>query len=232
MRAGKKFNTLREQLGTCDAILFVVSRLLEKASRGYVRLIKYYIVAQPITVLTTLRPDPKTVITFTHEGDPLTRCFPRPPAVIARRYADGGQCITASINGQFAGFLWFQYERYEEDEVRCTYVLRQPQRCVWDYDVYVERQFRLGRALARLWQAANEHLAEQGIQWSYSRISAFNAASLKTHSRLGMRICHSAIFWVIGPLQLSWLGQMPFFHVSLFSTQRPALRLSSPLSKL
>lgn len=226
MRAAvTKLNNLRRQLGAWNAALYLLSRVLETASYGHVRLIKYYIVAQPITQGTALRPDPKTTLAFTREGDPLTQHFPRPRSVIARRYADGAQCITATVNGQFAGFLWWQHDRYEEDEVRCTYVLEQPQRCVWDYDVYVEPQFRFGRTLARLWEAANDHLAGHGVQWSYSRISAFNAASLQTHARLGMRACRSATFWLLGPLQIGCQSSAPFLHVSLSERQRPQMRL-------
>lgn len=230
MSALTKLDELRRELGAWNAALYLINRILERLSRGRARLIKYYIVAQPISGRLTLRPDPSTVIAFTPADDPLTQSFPRPPGVIAQRYAQGAYCLTATVKGRFAGFLWWQHGCYEEDEVRCTYSLIEPQRCVWDYDVYVDPAFRLGRTLMRLWQAANEHLAAQSVQWSYSRISAFNGGSLRAHARLGMRPHQSATFLLIGPLQVAWLARAPFLHVSFTDAQRPLLKLATPPS--
>lgn len=228
MKRVGKLRALVRQMGAWNSLLYLVSRVLDRASGGRVRLIKYYIVAQPIAVSALLRPDAKTELRFTEAGDPLIRHFPRPTEVIARRYADGARCITATVNGTFAGFIWWQHDRYEEDEVRCTYVLEQPQHSVWDYDVYVAPDFRLGRTMARLWHATNRHLMAQGVRWTFSRISAFNASSLRSHAKLGMQRVSSITFWQAGSLQLATFDDPPYLHASLSRRKRPLIRLRLP----
>ncbi len=220
-------DTLRS-LGTLNGLLYLASRALEGASGGRARIVKYLLVAQPVAVGAALRPDANTRIRDCAAGDPLEADFPRPPRVIAARHAAGAQCLVATVKERFAGFLWLQRNRYEEDEVRCSYVLADPASCVWDFDVYVEPAFRNGRTMARLWQAANERLLAEGVRWSCSRISTFNAASLAAHRRLGAQPIGNALFVVIGPLQLALLSGAPFVHLSLTPSQRPRLALRPP----
>jgi hypothetical protein len=196
-RALSRLSALRAQLGAADSALYVLSRLLERVTRGRARLVKYYLVAQPVRPGPALRPDAKTVLRHVKAGDPLTASFPRPTAVIDKRYRDGAHCLAAEVNGSFAGYIWWQHGRYEEDEVRCTYLLPDPA-LVWDYDVYVDEKLRLGRTMARLWHAVSEHLAGIGVRWSFSRISAFNPASLAAHRRLGAVTTGSLLFVAIG----------------------------------
>jgi len=196
-------------------------------------LVKYLIVAQPIGVgaLGVLRPDPFTEIVQAGPESELSRRFPRPELVIRKRFASGASCHCALVKREFAGFLWIRTNEYEEDEVRCTYVLAAPHQSVWDFDVYVEPKFRLSRTLARLWQAVDAQLNERGVRWSFSRISAFNAESLAAHAKLGIIECHSATFLVIGKFQLSLLSQRPYVHASFSPRRRPSIRLSLPASK-
>lgn len=217
-------------LGIGNGLLYQASRALARASAGSVRLLRYRIVAQPIgnAALGALRADSQTLVRPCTIDSPLVAAFPRPPQVIAKRYADGAECFTAVVRDAFAGFIWFQRVAYDEDEVRCRYVLADPQHSVWDFDVHVEPPYRLGRTLARLWQAVDAHLAAQGVLWSFSRISAFNAASIAAHARLGTVDCGSATFLCIGPLQISLLSMRPFVHLSLSNRQRPSMRLSPP----
>lgn len=217
-------------LGVGNAVLYLTSRVLLRASAGSVRLLRYKIVAQPIgsAALRGLRADSVTVVTRTKADSPVVAAFPRPKQVLQQRFASGAECFTAIVRNTFAGFIWFKREGYDEDEVRCQYVLLEPDRCVWDFDVYVEPQFRNRRTLARLWQAVDSHLAEQGIQWSFSRISAFNADSVAAHARLSTVDCGSAVFICAGPVQLAVLPTWPLVHLSLFARQRPFMRLSPP----
>lgn len=225
-----RWRALRTQFGTTEAVLYVIHRALDKTSGGRARLVRYRIVAQPIgrAGAPRLRDDPATQLALTPPDSPLQQHFPRPAAVIRRRYAAGGHCLSAVIKGDFAGYIWWQHQRYEEDEVRCTFVLTAPERCVWDYDVYVAPRYRLGRTMARLWQAVDQHLAAQGIDWTLSRISTFNPGSLNSHARLGTETCAHASFLVLGRLQLAFLGQRPFLHLSWRDDQRPQLRLGPP----
>lgn len=217
-------------LGISNGLLYLASRLLDRVSAGRVRLLRYRIVAQPIgnAALGSVRADSNTVVLPTPAGSPLVAAFPRPPQILRQRYDSGAVCFTAVVRSVFAGFIWFQRGAYEEDEVRCRYVLADPQHCVWDFDVYIEPAFRLGRTLARLWQAVDAHLAAQGVKWSFSRISVFNAASIAAHARLGTVNCGSATFLCAGPLQVSLLSMRPFMHLSLSNRQRPSMQLLPP----
>ena len=122
--------------------------------------------------------------------------------------------MTATVKGKFAGYLWLWRNFYLEDEIRGRYVLADPAPLVWDYDVHVEPEFRLGRTFARLGQAANQHPAAEGIEWSISRISAFNPDSLASHQRFNFKYIASGTFLVMGRYQLSFVTRTPYLHFS------------------
>jgi hypothetical protein len=216
-------------LGCKNALLYYVAEVLRRLSGRSLGLMRYLIVAQPIAEQPQVRrPDAATVIDRIDAGDPRVAHFPRPPEIIARRYAAHNLCLQATVNGTFAGFLWLAFGTYEEDEVRCRYELADPSRLVWDFDVYVEPRYRLGRSFGRLWDAANELLRSRGIRWSISRISAFNAASLAAHGRLGTVPLGYATFIKFGVIQLAFLPEhcLPWF--SWNEASRPVLRLRGP----
>ncbi len=222
--------TVFKQLGPVDGSLYLGTRLLERLSGGRMRLVKYRLVAQPIGRGDgpPMRADPATVIQDIPAGAAVAAAFPRPPEIIARRYAAGATCTAALVRGEFAGFIWLQRQRYEEDEVRCSFVLDAPERCVWDFDVYVEPRYRIGRTMARLWGHVDAEQAAHGVRWSFSRISAFNPASLASHARLGIVDCGSALFLVAGPMQLSLLPRFPYVHLSASAHNVPVWRMRPP----
>lgn len=224
------FKTIFKELGWRDGLWYAATRALEGLSRGRVRIVKYYLVAQPIGQPGSkpMRADAATALVDVAEGDALEASFPRPASVLALRRRAGAQCTAALVRDVFAGFIWIQRGRYEEDELRCTYVLEDPVRSVWDYDVYVEPKYRVGRTMARLWSHVDAELAATGVRWSFSRISAFNPASLASHARLGIVRCGSAVFLCAGPVQLSWLPQRPFLHLSFSGARAPRVHLRAP----
>lgn len=214
-------------------MLYVASRALQRISGGRVRLIKYYLVAQPVRSGTSLPERAGGVeIVAILEGDPLTAQFPRPPAVVAKRYADGAVCLAARAAGRFAGFLWLSPGPYDEDEVRCRYTTLPEGRTAWDFDVYVDPAFRMGRTFARLWDAANALLHKRGVEWTLSRISAFNAESLRAHARFGVRRIGAATFFCIGAVQLTLATLWPYVHLSVVPTSGPKLRLHAPSAEV
>jgi hypothetical protein len=180
---------LAKELGPGPALLYVMDRVLQGLSGGRARIVPYALYAQPIgaQAFKSVRDDPGTIIARSAPGDPLAAKFPRPAPVIQARHAHGAQCFAATVKGEFAGYIWIARGRYEEDEVRCTYVLAQPDSCVWDFDVYVEPRHRMGRTMGRLWKAVDADLAAAGVRWSFSRISMFNPGSVASHQRLGAR---------------------------------------------
>jgi hypothetical protein len=216
--------------GWRDGLLYVASRGVQTASFGYCRVIKYYFVAQPVPDLaldssatgvriTTYRIEPH---------DPIVHRFPRPKGVVAKRFLDGAVCFVAVQADALVGFIWIKQEHYREDEVRCLYVLEPAGVAAWDFDVWVDPAFRLTRAFARLWDAANAFLRAHGYRWSLSRISAFNAASLASHRRLKIERLHSGLFVLVGSLQLSLLTCRPHLHLSLTPSYYPIIHLWPP----
>ncbi|WP_332671510.1 GNAT family N-acetyltransferase [Aromatoleum sp.] len=218
------------QLGWIEAIHYFVARTVSRISGRRVRIVRYHLVAQPVPIdaAAACRPSAKNPVEFADADAPIVAEFPRPPAVIAKRFADGGQCLVARAGERFAGFLWLARGHYDEDMVRCRYALAVPEASAWDYDVYVAPEFRVGRTFARLWDTANEHLRADGVLWSFSRIESVNPQSLNAHRRLGVRKLFSVTFVRVGPLQLTVAGIAPYLHLSLSERSRPTLHLKPP----
>lgn len=217
------------RLGAWNGSLYVVARGLEAVTGGRCRLFKYAFFAQPIPAgeLTPPRPNERLRIARIDASDPVVARFPRPAAVIARRFAEGAVCFVARRDDEFVGFLWLQQDAYQEDEVRCRFVLAPPGRAAWDFDVHVEPAFRMGRAFARLWEAANAHLRERGVEWSLSRISSFNPDSVRAHERMHSRRIGGGVFLCAGSLQVALLDRAPYAHVSWRDASFPVLRLDA-----
>lgn len=219
-------------LGFTDGLLYLLGRALQLVSRGRGCLIRYYVVAQPI-------PHPFVPVCRRSENDKVTEItpkssickeFPRPNAVIRSRFERNFVCLAATSKQAFSGFLWFARSAYDEDEVRCRFVLANPDSMVWDFDVYVEPRFRLGRTFVRLWDAANERFSSNGIRWSISRISAFNLTSLQSHGHMGLRHLHTLTFICLGKLQIGLMSCSPYVSVSWNETDRPIVVIDVPAS--
>ena len=220
-------------LGIANGLLVALARALDQATGGRCRLFKYYFVAQPVPAApaATFSGSAQTRIFMATPGEGIIKRLPRPPEVIARRFADRSVCFVAARAETLVGFLWIKRESYREDEVRCNYVLQPAAQLAWDFDAYVDPQFRMTRAFAQLWEAANTYLREQGCQWSISRISAFNAASLAAHKRLGTVHLHTGTFLVIGGMQLAAFSCYPYLHLGLGPGRYPQLVLRPPATR-
>jgi GNAT superfamily N-acetyltransferase len=217
---------LARTLGPGTAACYALARLLDIATRGRLRVISYRFVAQPVPRDGGSAPTRTGAIELRHlhADDPLVAQLPRPPSVIARRFRDGAHCLAAIRGGRLVGFLWFKEREYFEDEVRCIYRF-DAETAVWDFDVYIDPEFRLGRLFARLWDFANRELQARGYRWTLSRISAFNPASLAAHARLGARRLGSALFFVAGPVQVSFASCAPYVHIGWRDDMRPVFTL-------
>lgn len=238
MRQGfaRKVSLTIAALGWRDACLYALSRVLHSLSGTRVRLIKYRLVAQPIDVTTIANQvDPKLRGTGTFalsEVGPDSRLFAqieRPPAVIARRFAQGAHCVAATADDdRLAGFLWYVVGPYDEDEVRARFVPGPEGRAAWDFDVSILPKYRMSRLFSYLWRRAFSDLSARGVEHSVSRISAFNAASIASHARLGAKMIGSASFLCVGRVQLMWSSCAPRIHFSWRDEQRPLIRIEAP----
>jgi hypothetical protein len=191
-------------LGLANGLLATFARSLDWASGGRCRLFKYYFVAQPVPSDRSIAVDrpSKTRIYRASADDSIIQQFPRPTLNIVRRFADGAVCHVAVRGDKLVGFIWIKQDSYQEDEVRCHYVLRPSNQLAWDFDAYVAPEFRMSRAFSQLWDAANEYLRGLGRRWTISRISAFTAESLRSQHRLGLTHLHTGYFLVLGPVQI------------------------------
>lgn len=199
----RKWRDWSAEMGCAVALLYALHRLFESATRGRVRIVPYAFVAQPLgSDMHQVSDGQDTEVRRVMPGDPIAAAFPRPAEVNAARWNAGARCYAALVKGAFAGTIWIRHAGYEEDEVRCDYRLADAAHSVWDFDVYVEPRFRFGRTMARLWKAVDRELAAEGRRWTFSRISLFNSASLKSHARLGAVPVGHAYFLVMGGLEI------------------------------
>lgn len=219
--------TLARAIGWRDALLYGAARVLGTASGGRARLYKYRLVAQPVPAREAPARRTRFEVRRAVAQDVLG-LLPRPADVIERRFGAGAQCVAAYRDGDFAGCIWFVRGDYDEDEVRCRFRPSPPARTAWDFDVYVPPRHRLGFAFATLWQAVEGDLRRAGVQWTLSRISAFNPASLGAHRRLGARALGSATFLCVGRAQCMLSTVAPYVHVSWSPRRVPLLRLHVP----
>jgi hypothetical protein len=202
-------------LGPWNGFLSLVHRLLVRISASRIRLIRYFLVVQPVEPAADARTRRSQIeVRELREDDPQLAVLPRPAVVMRDRFARNGRCIGAFEGTQFAAMGWFQLQDYDEDEVRCSYRCVPAGRVSWDYDLLIADRFRLTPLFARLWAAANSMLHASGIAWSASRISAFNSASIRSHARLGARRVATVTFLCVGPLQLMLGGCRPYLHFS------------------
>lgn len=230
MDTANRLRRTAAQLGWPDTLCYCLDRLLARI--GW-RLRKYYFVAQPTAQATTPARSglhraalPERGGAFTIRlasgGADVPLTHPRPRAVICRRFAQGAQTLQAWRGEQLAGFLWFLPNAYQEDEVRARYRLASPQ-SLWDFDVYVAPEYRLGPLFRRLWSEAHVMMRSQDVRWTCSRISAYNPASRGAHARLGAVTLGAAVFLSCGEWQWTFATQAPYFHLSRHPAAFPEL---------
>ena len=200
-----------QQLGWWNAAFYFLSLALRRIG---LRLYKYDFVAQPVGSGALARGRGKAIeVQLVIEPAEIPAAYPRPPHVVADRFAQGARTLQAWKGEDLAGFLWLVHEGYREDEVRADYKLASRD-SVWDFDVYVAPQFRMGPTYLRLWDEANVLLQEANVRWTCSRISSFNTASRNAHARLGATRLAGAVFLCLGRWQLSFFTQGPYVHLS------------------
>lgn len=206
----------RGRLNCIDALLYRLSRALDRLTHGSCTLYKYRFVAQSVTpagATLSRGRGADIVVTLCRSVDDLPPACLRPAGVLAQRYAQGALCMAALRGGRLSGFLWLLGDAYQEDEVRARYRLAS-RASAWDFDVWVDPEARLGATFARLWDSAHALLRERAVHWSCSRISAFNSASLAAHAAIGTVAMGSATFLRCGRWQWMCATRPPYVHLS------------------
>lgn len=225
---GKAGAALRE-LGRLNGSLYLLDRALGHLGGG-VRLYRYILFAQPVPAapLLPVRRGRTIEVRPVAAGDPALAAMPLDGAVLRHRYGQGAVCFGAFRGAAMIGCQWLSLGPYDEDEVRSRFVPSPSRQASWDFDIYIQPEQRAGLAFARLWDTANAYLRERGVAWSFSRISAFNPASIASHGRLGARRIGSATYLRAGRWQLMVCGMSPYVHLSGGNGTVPQIALRPP----
>ena len=214
----KKLRVYRlfKELGAITGIWYVLDKLLRAITKsGFVR--RYYIVAQPINVDSIGAKKPPSNIllkTLTNECHDIIDQMPRDNTLLHQRLSEGSFCFYTTKEAKLSGMLWFRKHVYYEDEVSCVYKLSPSDSVVWDFDVFIDKKYRIGVLFYKLWNEAMARLLADDIKYTISRISAFNVNSLRSHQRLGESVMGVVTFVVIKNHQITLFGRWPFILIT------------------
>lgn len=227
--AGKVASVLRE-FGVTVGLLYLLDRALRTLPGGCALHVYEFMVQRVDDGLRLLpeRFSRHIVLREMARGDATLDRLPARPEIKAARFAQGAWCVGVERKGELLGCMWLIAGTYAEDEVRCDYRLPaapagQAADCVFDFDLYLFPEHRMGTGFAALWQAAGSHLQARGVQRSYSRMTRFNLASRRAHLRLGSEVVGRAAFLRLGRLEFMLSSLRPFAAVTW--SRRVELRL-------
>jgi len=214
------------EFGWRAGALYVLGRLLRAVSPE-LGLFVYELMVQPISGKALLPPNLAKNLRFA-EIEPADADIARMPArtdIKLARFAQGARCLGAYRKGQLIGYIWFSFDRYDEDEVRCTYELAASGQSVFDFDLYLFPEHRMGIGFMAIWHGANDYLRERGILYTFSRLTRFNLASRRAHAHLGWRCVGRAVFLQAWRLEIMAATLYPYLAVSWSAHQRITLQL-------
>jgi len=206
---------------------YLVDKVLSRISPSF-KLYSYDFVVQPIGSDPLL---PKTFVKNLEireivQGDPEIERMPIRPGMAQFRFDQNSICLGAFKKGAAIAYMWFCFRSYQEDEIRCNYVLSPSEESVFDFDFYVYPEHRLGIAFLGLWNGANEYLHKLGIKYTYSRVARTNITSSRVHKKLGMKKIGSAVVLKIGSIETMWSSITPRFNLSINKKDRANILLS------
>jgi hypothetical protein len=158
-------------------------------------------------------------------GEPEVARMPARPDIKESRFKQNAICLGAFQKSKFIGHIWFCFHAYEEDEVRCTFVLPEGNQAVFDFDLYVFPEYRMGLGFAGIWNGANEFLRSRGVKYSFSRLTRFNLASRRAHHQLGARRVGRVLVLRVWHVELTVATVSPCVHLSLRETDRLRMKL-------
>ena len=201
--------------GFAAGLLYLIDRLLRSLSPR-LGLQVYELMVQPVSATPLLPPARTRQLSFAEilPGDPAIERMSARTEIKAQRFEQGANCLGVYRKGQWIGYIWFRCGSYDEDEVRCTYVLAAPEHSAFDFDLVVLPEHRMGTAFASIWHAANEYLRERGIHATYSRMTRFNLTSRNAHARLGSRRVGQAVFLQAWALEVMLASVRPYAALS------------------
>lgn len=214
------------EFGWAVGTLYILHRALRSIS-SQLGLYVYEFMVQPIDGRPLLPPNLSRSLSFEEigPGHPDIAQMPARDDIKARRFEQGARCLGAYRKGQLIGYLWYVTGRYEEDEVRCDYILVDEAASVFDFDLYVLPQHRLGLGFQGVWHGASEDFALRGVRYTFSRLTRFNVASRRAHAHLGWKRVGIGIFLQLWSLEFMASTVPPYVGATFGAGQRIALKL-------
>ena len=214
------------EFGYAAGLFYAIDRVLSSLSPR-LRLYVYELMVQPITnkPLLPVALDKQLEIREIKAADPEMALMPVRPEVMQARLAQNAVCLGAFRKGVLIGYMWFCNQTYDEDEVRCTFVLGRARESVFDFDFYLFPEHRMGLGFVGLWNGANEFLSRRGIHYTFSRLTRFNVASRRAHQHLGWKVVGRALFLRAWRLEIMAATLFPFVNVSMTKAGRVRLVL-------
>ena len=212
------------EFGAFAGALYVIDRILGRLS-SHLKLYVYEMMVQPISdkPLVAGRLGKSIEIRELRRGDPEIERMPARPEIKESRFAQGAICLGAFQKGKFIGYIWFCTGKYDEDEVRSTYHLEPPGKAVFDFDLYLFPEHRMGLGFVGLWNGANAFLHGRGIEFTFSRLTRFNLASRRAHRHLGWKLVGSAVFLQAWRLELMCATLFPYVSITIRPSGRVRL---------
>lgn len=216
-----------KEFGLGAGFLYALDRVLRGLSPR-LGLYVYELMVQPITGKAMLPANLAKNLTFTEitRDHPDVALMPAREDIKVQRFEQGARCLGVYRKGALIGYLWMCFGRYEEDEVRCTYGLSEPDASVFDFDLYVMPEHRLGIGFMAIWHGANQYLHERGVRYTFSRLTRFNLASRRSHAHLGWKCVGRALFLQAWQLELMLATVSPYVGLTWSRARRIHLNLS------
>lgn len=212
------------QFGAAGGTIYLIDQALLRLS-GQTRLQFYELMIQPIPDEPLIAERFTRMLSYRQivAGDPEVALMPAREDIKAERFEQGALCLGAFKKDELIGYMWFAFERYNEDEVRCVFELNPGREAVFDFDFYLFPKHRMGLGFISLWEGANRFLRERGVRYTYSRLTRFNVASRKAHNHLGWKRLGRAVFLKLWGFEMMCSDVRPFFNISLSRPVRIAL---------
>ncbi len=214
------------EFGFAAGLLYAIDRVLSSLSPR-LRLHAYELMVQPVSSKPLLPGSmgKRLVVREIMHGDPEIALMPVRPEILRARIAQNAICLGAFKNTTLIGYMWFSNTSYDEDEVKCTYLLDRASESVFDFDFYLFPEHRMGLGFVALWNGANEFLSQRGVRYTFSRLTRFNLASRRAHQHLGWKRVGIALFLQAWRVEAMLATLFPYIHLSLTKSGRVRLTL-------
>ena len=222
----RKLSLAIEEFGLAAGLLYVTDRAL-RALSPRLGLFVYELVAQPIPdkPLLPAHVERKLSCAEIGPGHPALAQMPVPAEVVRARFDQKAICLGTWRGEVLLGYIWLCFGCYREDEVRCDYLIAEAADSVFDFDLYIFPEHRMGRAFASVWHGANEYLRARGVRRSLSRMTRFNNASRRSHAHLHSQRVARVLIFVAWRLEVMFADIAPYVAVSISPRRRAQLHL-------